>query len=143
MELVKVNKRVSGRAIIIENDEVYLMFRRRIKDGITTEYYAIPGGGKEENETIEECVAREIKEEFNLDIEVKELLGTVEDEKNIGYIYNTKLIGGDFKLSGEELERNTPENYYEVRKVNINDIDKINLFEENKEMIRKAYRKDK
>ncbi len=138
-----MNKRVSGRAIIIENDEVYLMFRRRIKDGITTEYYAIPGGGKEENETIEECVAREIKEEFNLDIEVKELLGTVEDEKNIGYIYNTKLIGGDFKLSGEELERNTPENYYEVRKVNINDIDKINLFEENKEMIRKAYRKDK
>jgi ADP-ribose pyrophosphatase YjhB (NUDIX family) len=143
MELVKVNKRVSGRAIIIENDEVYLMFRRRIKDGITTEYYAIPGGGKEENETIEECVAREIKEEFNLDIEVKELLGTVEDEKNIGYIYNTKLIGGDFKLSGEELERNTPENYYEVRKVNIKDIDKINLFEENKEMIRRAYRKDK
>ena len=138
-----MNKRVSGRAIIIENDEVYLMFRRRIKDGITTEYYAIPGGGKEENETIEECVAREIKEEFNLDIEVKELLGTVEDEKNIGYIYNTKLIGGDFKLSGEELERNTPENYYEVRKVNINDIDKINLFEEIKEMIRKAYRKDK
>ena len=138
-----MNKRISGRAIIIENDEVYLMFRRRIKDGITTEYYAIPGGGKEENETIEECVAREIKEEFNLDIEVKELLGTVEDEKNIGYIYNTKLIGGDFKLSGEELERNTPENYYEVRKVNINDIDKINLFEENKEMIRKAYRKDK
>ncbi len=138
-----MNKRVSGRAIIIENDEVYLMFRRRIKDGITTEYYAIPGGGKEENETIEECVAREIKEEFNLDIEVKELLGTVEDEKNIGYIYNTKLIGGDFKLSGEELDRNTPENYYEVRKVNINDIDKINLFEENKEMIRKAYRKDK
>ncbi len=138
-----MNKRVSGRAIIIENDEVYLMFRRRIKDGITTEYYAIPGGGKEENETIEECVAREIKEEFNLDIEVKELLGTVEDEKNIGYIYNTKLIGGDFKLSGEELERNTPENYYEVRKVNIKDIDKINLFEENKEMIRKAYRKDK
>ncbi len=138
-----MNKRVSGRAIIIENDEVYLMFRRRIKDGITTEYYAIPGGGKEENETIEECVAREIKEEFNLDIEVKELLGTVEDEKNIGYIYNTKLIGGDFKLSGEELERNTPENYYEVRKVNIKDIDKINLFEENKEMIRRAYRKDK
>ena len=138
-----MNKRVSGRAIIIENDEVYLMFRRRIKDGVTTEYYAIPGGGKEENETIEECVAREIKEEFNLDVEVKELLGTVEDDKNIGYIYNTKLLGGDFKLSGEELERNTPDNYYEVRKVNINDIDKINLFEENKEMIRKAYRKDK
>jgi len=136
-----MDKRVSGRAILIENDEVYLMFRRRNRDGKIVEYYAIPGGGKEENETIEECVAREVKEEFNLDVEVKELLGTVEDDKNIGYIYNTKLIGGDFKLSGEELERNTPDNYYEVRKVNIKDIDNIELLEENKAMIRKAYQR--
>ena len=134
-----MNKRISGRAILIENDEVYLMFRRRIKDGVVKEYYAIPGGGKEENETVEECVVREIKEEFNLDIEVLELLGTVEDDKNIGYIYNTKLIGGEFKLSGEELERNQEDNYYEVQKINIKDIDNINLFEENKEMIKKAY----
>ena len=133
-----MDKRVSGRAILIENDEVYLMFRRRNRDG---KIVAIPGGGKEENETIEECVAREVKEEFNLDVEVKEFLGTVEDDKNIGYIYNTKLIGGDFKLSGEELERNTPDNYYEVRKVNIKDIDNIELLEENKAMIRKAYQR--
>lgn len=138
-----MNKRVSGRAILIHNDEVYLMFRRRIKDGKVTEYYAIPGGGKEENETIEECVAREIKEEFNLDVEVLEQLGTVEDDNNIGYIYNTRLIGGDFKLGGEELERNNPENYYEVQKINIKDIDKINLFEENKKMIKKAYERNK
>ena len=138
-----MDKRVSGRAIIIEDDKVYLMFRRKVKDGKVNEYYAIPGGGKEENETIEECVAREIKEEFNLDIEVLELLGTVEDEKNIGYIYNTKLLGGEFKLSGEELDRNTPDNYYEVRKVDIKDIDNMELFEENKEMIRKAYQTKK
>ena len=54
-------KRVNGRAIIIDGDEILLMFRRKIKNGIVNEYYAIPGGGKEENETIEECVKREIK----------------------------------------------------------------------------------
>lgn len=131
-------KRVNGRAIIIDGDEVLLMFRRKIKDGIVNEYYAIPGGGKEENETIEECVIREIKEEFNLDIEVKEYLGKVEDDKNIGHIYNTKIVGGTFKLGGEELDHNTEDNYYEVQRVKLTEIENINLFEENKALIRKA-----
>ena len=131
-------KRVNGRAIIIDGDEVLLMFRRKIKDGIVKEYYAIPGGGKEENETIEECVRREVNEEFNLDVEVKEFLGKVEDDKNIGYIYNAKIIGGTLKLGGEELEHNKEENYYEVRRVKLSEIDNIDLLEENKALIRKA-----
>ena len=136
-------KRINGRAIIIDGDEVLLMFRRKIKAGVVNEYYAIPGGGKEENETIEECVKREIKEEFNLDIEVKEYLGKVEDEKNIGYVYNAKILGGSFKLGGEELDHNTEDNYYEVQKVKLSEIDNINLFEENKELIRKAIQLNK
>ena len=131
-------KRVNGRAIIIDGDEVLLMFRRKIKDGIVNEYYAIPGGGKEENETIEECVKREINEEFNLDIEVKDYLGKVEDDKNIGHVYSAKIIGGTLKLGGEELDHNKEDNYYEVQRVKLSEIENINLFEENKALIRKA-----
>ena len=131
-------KRVSGRAIIIDGDEVILMYRRRIKDGIVNEYYAIPGGGQDEGETIEECVKREIHEEFNLEVELKDYLGKVEDEKNIGHVYNAKIISGTLQLSGEELERNTEENYYEVQRVKLSEIDNINLLEENRELIRKA-----
>lgn len=131
-------KRINGRAIIIDGDEVLLMFRRKIKNGIVKEYYAIPGGGQEENETLEECTKREIKEEFNLDVEIKDFLGKVEDDKNIGYIYKANIIGGIFKLGGEELEHNSEENYYEVRKIKIKDIDKYNILEENKALIRKA-----
>lgn len=136
-------KRTNGRAIIIENDEVILMFRRKIKNGITKEYYAIPGGGQEENETLEETTKREIKEEFNLDIEVKELLGIVEDKNNIGYVYNTNILGGTLRLGGEELEYNNNENYYEIRKVKIKDIDNYDILPENKELIRKAYTANK
>ncbi len=132
-------KRINGRAIIIENDEVILMFRRRIKDGIKKEYYAIPGGGKEENETIEEATIREIKEEFNLDVELKEYLGKVEDEKNIGHVFRAETVNGNLSLGGEELKHNSPDNYYEVRKIKVEDIDKYDIFEENKELIRKAY----
>lgn len=131
-------KRINGRAIIIDGDEVILMFRRKIKDGAVNEYYAIPGGGKEENESIEECVKREIEEEFSLNVEVKDYLGKVEDDKNIGYIYSAKIVSGTLKLGGEELEHNKEENYYEVRKVKLSEIDNINLFEENKELIKKA-----
>lgn len=131
-------KRINGRAIIIDGDEVLLMFRRKIKNGIVKEYYAIPGGGQEKNETLEECTKREIKEEFNLDVEIKDFLGKVEDDKNIGYIYKANIIGGTLKLGGEELEHNSEENYYEVRKIKIKDIDKYNILEENKALIRKA-----
>lgn len=41
-----MDKRISSRGIIIEDDAVYLMFRRRInEDGKVSEYYVIPGGG--------------------------------------------------------------------------------------------------
>lgn len=133
-----MNKRESGRAIIIDNDEVILMFRRRIIDGITKEYYAIPGGGIETGETKEAATIREIKEEFNLDIEIISYLGTVEDENNIGYVFNTKIIGGNLKLGGEELEHNNESNYYEIQRIKLNEIDNIELFEENRKLIEKA-----
>ncbi|MGN1337288.1 MAG: NUDIX hydrolase [Candidatus Coprovivens sp.] len=133
-----MNKRESGRAIIIDNDEVILMFRRKIIDGITKEYYAIPGGGIETGETKEAATIREIKEEFNLDIEILSYLGTVEDEKNIGYVFNTKIIGGNLKLGGEELEHNNESNYYEIQRIKLNEIDNIELFEENRKLIEKA-----
>ena len=131
-------KRISGRAIIIDGDDVLLMFRRRIVDGVTNEYYAIPGGKQEDNESIEECVIREVKEEFSLDVKVEDYLGVVEDERNIGYIYKASIISGELKLGGEELDHNSEDNYYEVRRVKLSDIDNINLYEENKELIRKA-----
>lgn len=131
-------KRVNGRAIIIDGDEILLMFRRRIKDGLIKEYYAIPGGGKEENETIEECVVREIKEEFNLDIKIEDYLGKVEDEKNIGYLYKASIIGGEFHLGGEELDHNREDNYYEPRRIKLSEINNIELLEENKVLIKKA-----
>jgi ADP-ribose pyrophosphatase YjhB (NUDIX family) len=133
-----MNKRISGRAIIIDKDEVILLFRRKLKDGIIKEYYAIPGGGKEDNETIEECVKREIKEELSLDVEIIKYLDQVEDEKNIGYVYQVKIIGGELKLGGEELEKNNPDNYYEPRRIKLKDIDNIELLEKNKELIKKC-----
>lgn len=133
-------KRVSGRAIIFDGKDVLLMFRRRLANGVFKEYYAIPGGMQEKNETIEECIIREIKEEFQIDIEIISYLGKVEDVENIGYIYSARKLFGNPVLGGEELDENSTNNYYEIRKVNINEIDSIELLPENRELIKKAAR---
>lgn len=123
-----MKKRVSSRAIIIEDGKLLAMFRRKIKeDGSVKEYYVIPGGGLEENETLEENVIRELKEEFNVDIEIVKFLSTEEYEDTIANYFLCKIINGTPKLGGEELERMTSENYYEIRYIDLNEIDNYDI----------------
>lgn len=123
-----MDKRVSSRAIIIEDGKLLTMFRRKIKkDGSIKEYYVIPGGGLEEGETLEENVIRELKEEFNVDIEVVKFLGTEEYDDTIANYFLCKIVNGTPRLGGEELERMTNENYYEVRYINLNEIDSYDI----------------
>lgn len=132
--------RISGRAIIFDEDRVILLFRhRKTADGIK-EYYAIPGGGQDEGETITECVIRELKEEYSVDIEIKEYLGQVGDEKNMGYLYYCEIINGTPTLGGEEKEHNNKDNYYEIQYIKVSELDNYDILEENKELIRKAYK---
>lgn len=119
-----MDKRVSSRAIIIEDNKLLTMFRRKIKnDGSVKEYYVIPGGGLEEGETLEENVIRELKEEFNVDIEIIKFLGTEEYEDTIANYFLCKIVNGIPKLGGEELERMTPQNYYEIKYIDLREID--------------------
>lgn len=134
-----MDKRVSSRGIIIEDGSVYAMFRRRIKDdGTVKEYYVIPGGGIEENETLEENVIREMKEEFSVDVKIDGYLGKDEGEDSIAHFFACSIVNGTPCLGGEELERCTESNYYEIRKVSINDLDKVDIL--SVDMIMKAYR---
>ena len=136
-----MKKRVSSRGIIIEDEKVYLMFRRkRNNDGTFKEYYVIPGGGIEENETLEENLIREMKEEFSVDVKIEGYLGKDEGEESIANFYSCSIISGIPALGGEELEKCTENNYYEIKKVSLKDLDNINLL--GKDMILKAYNKE-
>lgn len=135
-----MKKRVSCRAIIIENDKVFVIFRRKVKDNAVYEYYALPGGGKEENETLEETVIREIKEEFSIDIKILGYLGKDEKDNTITHFFHCERINGEFKLGGPELKRNNPNNYYEITCVDIKDIYNINTYYPH--IIEKAYKRE-
>jgi len=132
-----MNKRVSSRAIIIEDEKIYLMYRKvRKVDGDLNKYYSIPGGGVEENETNEEAVIREVKEELSLDVEVISYVGYTEGEDFVSHYFLCNKIGGELKLAGLEHERNSENNYYEIKKISLSDIDNLNIL--SGEMIKKA-----
>lgn len=57
--------------IIIQNDKNEILFIERVDNG----KLGIPAGALEENETIETCIRREVKEETNLEILTLEVIG--------------------------------------------------------------------
>ena len=89
-----MNKRISSRAIIIENNKLLTFFRRKNKDGKIKEYYSLPGGGQEKGETLEENVIRELKEEFNVDIKIIDYLGKKESDNYIEHFFYCTIING-------------------------------------------------
>lgn len=112
------------------------MFRRINADGTVREYYVIPGGGINENETLEENVIREVKEEFSVDIKIRGYLGKDESNETIAHFFRCDIVDGMPKLGGEELEKCCETNYYEIRKVLLKDLDNIDIL--SKDMIMKA-----
>ena len=108
------------------------MFKRRINEnGEVSEYYVISGGGLEEN------VIREMKEEFQVDVKIEEYLAMEERETNINHFFMCSIFNGIPHLGEEELERCCESNYYEVRKVKVENLDKLDIMSLDK--IMKAY----
>lgn len=87
-----------GAVILNDNHEILLVLRNRAPEKDT---WSIPGGKIELYETLEEGVVREIKEEVNLVVEVKELLclaQTIQPENAehwVSAIYVVAIKGGE------------------------------------------------
>ena len=68
-------KRVTA-AILIKDGNI-LIAKRKSSDKLADKW-EFPGGKIEKNETPEQCLIREIKEEFGIDVKVGEYLGEIE-----------------------------------------------------------------
>ena len=130
-------KRVSARGLVITDKGLAVIFRRKINEFGTKEYYVIPGGGIEKNEDIVGCLKRELKEELDIEVNVKDLAFTKETEDRIEYFYNCEFISGNFKLNGEEIERMSESNYYEPTFIPLNKINDYDLLDEVKDYFNK------
>lgn len=130
-QIIIMRIRVAG--IIPMEDGFALMHRTGNKVNGILDYYVFPGGGLEEKEPIEEGVAREIKEEFGIDVEVKDRIyeltnGAVNKEE---YFYLCEYKCGKFG-TGNGPEFNQDPKYadrgtYTPEIIKRKDVEKINL----------------
>lgn len=96
-----------------QKEKVLLMWRKNHGH----EYYVFPGGGVEDNETIEDAVLREVKEETMLDAKLGRLLYThhyVNDSDQ--FFFEVIYTSGEPKLGDaneKEAMKNDKDDYYE------------------------------
>lgn len=92
-------ERVRVAAILPMEKGFALMHRKNvIKRKDFQEYYTFPGGGLEENETPEEGVIREVKEEFGINIKVIKKLYEIQSDKfnQKEIFFLCRYVSGDF-----------------------------------------------
>lgn len=117
-------KRVRARAIIIKDEKLLSMYREK-GDRI---FYTFPGGGMEGNESEEECVKREVFEEFGITVKPIKKLYTYESQNSIEHFYLADWIAGEFGSGeGEEFDENRNNGLYIPKLIKIKDIPNLPL----------------
>ena len=77
------------------------------------DFYTLPGGSWEVGEKLEETCKREIKEEFNIDVEVGKLVFLLDTTTRIAFYFLCNYVQGDIELGGPEKTRmHDGEQYY-------------------------------
>ena len=79
----------AGIAVVILNEENQVLLQKRADVGL----WGIPSGHIEIGETVSEAAIREVKEETNLDIRIKKLIGIYSDPDSQVFAYpNGKVV---------------------------------------------------
>ena len=106
-------------AAVIKHNALILCAKRS-KGKHLENHWEFPGGKIEENETPEECLQRELKEEFTIETEIGEFIAeSIFDygKKNIRLLaFYVNHISGEFKLIDHD----------EIRWLNIEQLDELN-----------------
>ena len=93
-------------AAILEKDGKTLIAKRKTGDKLFAGLWEFPGGKVEEGETPEECMARELKEELEIEVEVVEFITSNKHKYPHGYFeliaYRVKYISGEIVLNDHD-----------------------------------------
>ena len=126
---MRTNKRASG--IIIRDKKVLLIRRFRKERG---EYFVFPGGGVESDETVEDALVREMKEELGIEIDTHEKLYEFSykriygpGDKNDHYFLITEYSGEPEWIEGNEGPKENQDNQYFLEWHDLDEASNLNL----------------
>lgn len=114
---------------VIRDDRDLILIDRRLAKGLLGGFWEFPGGKIEVNETVQECIKREILEEIGIEIEVDNHLITIDHtyshfRVNL-QVYNCRYLRGEARAI--ECE--------EIRWVTLSEIDNYTFPEANQQII--------
>lgn len=101
----------STTAVVTDEDGRIVLVRRKDND-----LWALPGGGMELGESIEETAIREVKEETGLDVEITGLIGIYTNPNHVmeyddgevrqqfSLCYTARLLGGELTFDAESTD---------------------------------------
>ncbi len=101
----------STTAVVTDSDGRILLIRRRDNN-----LWALPGGGMDLGESIEDTARREVREETGLDVEVTDLIGIYtnphhvmayddgEVRQQFSLCYTTRILGGELAIDDESTD---------------------------------------
>ena len=111
-------------AVIIKEDKILLI--HRFREG--KEYWVLPGGGIEKDETKESALEREVLEELSLAVIDKRFLFTVFNVGRNEHHYLITKYSGAVKLGGPEAKRANENNKYLLTWVPMSEFKQLNIF---------------
>lgn len=95
-------------AAILEKDGHIIIAQRKSSDHLSGKW-EFPGGKIEPGETPEECLARELKEEFDIDVTIGEFIGSnVHHYDHISIklmAYRASWVGGEITMNDHKAYR--------------------------------------
>ena len=126
----------SVRGIVNYNDQIVLIHRvKKRDDGSVRDYYVVPGGKIEENESKMEALKREIQEELGIEVDIGNLILELDDREyndSFQYFYECKYKSGELG-TGNGPEFTDKVNYkglFEIVLVDRDEIRNLNLVPE-------------
>ncbi|MEI5907708.1 NUDIX domain-containing protein [Bacillus spongiae] len=107
----RIDELKAGVAVIILNEENKVLLQKRADVGL----WGIPSGHIEIGETVSEAAIREVKEETNLRIRIKKLIGVYSDPNSQVFVYPNgevihfittcflaEITGGELRCNSDE-----------------------------------------
>src|SRR3989338_2345523 len=117
-----------NRAVLVFINEGKILLLYRFKGG--EEDYVFPGGGVEDNETIEQAAIREAEEETGLAVTIKRKLWEHENGERIEHFYLIDTFSGNLKIGGPEETRQSEDNVYRLEWIPLDKVKDLKLLPE-------------